>query len=109
MYLLVASLFSCTSQVFGRKCLVGLVDKAEESLRRYERFFKWDKKMPNSNDKDKCLQQFLDNGDKRIEHPTYEGTTAWEALRKKNEYDVLLYQFAEQLYNQQSKIYDQTT
>jgi len=93
-------------EVFGRKCLIGLVDKAEESLRRYERFFQWDKKVPNSEAKDTCLQQYLANGDTRKEHPTYEGTAAWETLRKKNEYDCLLYEFAEKLYTQQSTIYE---
>lgn len=63
----------------------------------------------NSDAKNKCVRQYLDNGDKRKEHPKYEGTAAWEVLRKKNEYDVLLYQFAEQLYTQQSTIYEKMT
>jgi len=93
-------------EVFGRKCLVGLVDKAEESLRRYERFFGWDKKVSDSGSKDQCLTQYLANGDKRKDHPTYESTEAWEVLRKKNEYDCLLYEFAEKLYTQQDAIYE---
>lgn len=86
---------------------MGLVDKADESMRRYEHFFGWDKKMSFSEAKERCLQQYLTNGDKRNEHPTYEGTAAWEALRKKNEYDVLLYEYATNLYDLQSKIFEE--
>eukprot|EP00581_Thalassiosira_minuscula_P010982 CAMPEP_0183714590 /NCGR_PEP_ID=MMETSP0737-20130205/9068_1 /TAXON_ID=385413 /ORGANISM="Thalassiosira miniscula, Strain CCMP1093" /LENGTH=1419 /DNA_ID=CAMNT_0025943545 /DNA_START=24 /DNA_END=4283 /DNA_ORIENTATION=- len=93
-------------EVFGRKCLVGLVDKAEESIKRYERFFGWDKKVHYADTKETCINQYLNNGDKRQEHPTYEGTDAWETLRKKNEYDVLLYEFAEKLYTQQASMYE---
>ena len=91
-------------EVFGHKCLVGLVDKIDESLARYERFFGWDKKIPDSDRKDKCVRQYLDSGNKRQEHPTYEGTTAWETLRKKNEYDEILYEYAKNLFQQQEKI-----
>lgn len=33
-------------EVFGRKCLVGLADRAEESFRRYKQFFRWDQNVP---------------------------------------------------------------
>ena len=95
-----------TVPVFGHKCLVGLVDKAEESLGRYERFFRWDTKIPNSAAKDKCVRQYLEAGDKRKEHPNYVGTAAWETLRKKNEYDEILYEYAKNLYDQQSTMYE---
>ena len=95
-----------TVPVFGHKCLLGLVDKAEESLGRYERFFRWDTKIPNSAAKDKCVRQYLEAGDKRKEHPNYVGTAAWETLRKKNEYDEILYEYAKNLYDQQSTIYE---
>ena len=35
-------------EVFGRKCLVGLADRAEESFRRYKQFFRWDQNVPNN-------------------------------------------------------------
>lgn len=92
--------------MFGRKCLVGLADKAEESIRRYELFFHWDKRLSDFSQKERCLKTTLSKHDKRQEHPTYEGTEAWEVLRKKNEYDVLLYEYAENLYSQQSVLYE---
>lgn len=92
--------------VFGRKCLVGLADKADESIRRYERFFRWDKSVPNEAQKESCLKTTLSKHDKRLDHPTYEGSDAWEVLRKKNEYDVLLYEYATNLYSQQSVLYE---
>jgi len=95
--------FAC--QVFGRKCLVGLLDKVEESLQRYEHFFGWDSRVANAEKKEVCIHDYLANGDKRNSHPTYVGTNAWEVLRKKNEYDVLLYEYARGLYGQQSTIY----
>ena len=87
-------------EVFGRKCLVGLVEKAEESIRRYERFFNWSDNTSN------CVGDRLANSDKRNQHNSYEGTSAWEVLRKKNEYDVLLYEYAKNLYTQQSTMYE---
>ncbi len=98
-------MFPFARQVFGRKCLVGLLDKIEESLQRYEGFFRWDSRVANAEKKDICVRDYLANGDKRNGHPTYEGTNAWEVLRKKNEYDVLLYEYARGLYVQQSAIY----
>mmetsp|Transcript_9229 Transcript_9229/g.19204 ORF Transcript_9229/g.19204 Transcript_9229/m.19204 type:complete len:1272 (+) Transcript_9229:90-3905(+) len=92
-------------EVFGRKCLVGLLDKVEESLQRYEHFFGWDSRVANAEKKEVCIHDYLANGDKRNSHPTYVGTNAWEVLRKKNEYDVLLYEYARGLYGQQSTIY----
>lgn len=88
-------------EVFGRKCLVGLVEKAEESIRRYERFFGWGGSKYNV-----CVGERLANSDKRNQHESYGGTNAWEALRKKNEYDVLLYEYAKNLYTQQSTMYE---
>jgi len=88
-------------EVFGRKCLVGLVEKAEESIRRYERFFGWGNGKYNA-----CVGDRLANSDKRNQHESYEGTNAWEALRKKNEYDVLLYEYAKNLYTQQATMYE---
>jgi hypothetical protein len=92
--------------VFGRKCLVGLSDKAEESIRRYERFFRWGKGVANEKQKESCLQTTLSKHDKRKDHPTFTGSDAWEVLRKKNEYDVLLYEYARNLYSQQSVLYE---
>ncbi|KAL7499269.1 hypothetical protein ACHAWT_006890 [Skeletonema menzelii] len=91
-------------EVFGRKCLVGLVEKAEESIRRYERFFGWgDNRGSGYNS---CVGDRLVKADKRNQHDSFEGTNAWEVLRKKNEYDVLLYEYAKNLYTQQSTMYE---
>jgi uncharacterized protein YeaC (DUF1315 family) len=93
--------------VFGRKCLVGLSEKAEESIRRYERFFRWGEGAANNEkQKESCLQTTLSKHDKKKDHPTYAGSDAWEVLRKKNEYDVLLYEYARNLYSQQSVLYE---
>lgn len=80
---------------------MGLVEKAEESIRRYERFFGWGDSKYNA-----CVGERLANSDKRNQHDTFEGTNAWEALRKKNEYDVLLYEYAKNLYTQQSTMFE---
>jgi hypothetical protein len=92
--------------VFGRKCLVGLSEQAEESIRRYARFFQWDKNVPDLAQKESCLKTTLTKHDKREKHPTYEGFDAWEVLRKKNEYDVLLYEYAKNLFSQQTVLYE---
>lgn len=92
--------------VFGRKCLVGLSDKAEESVKRYERFFRWNERVSNEAHKETCLKTTLSKHDKRQDHPTYEGSDAWEVLRKKNEYDVLLFEYETNLFSQQSVLYE---
>lgn len=62
--------------------------------------------MSNDQQKENCLQTTLSKHDKRKSHPTYKGSNAWEVLRKKNEYDVLLYEYAINLYSQQSVLYE---
>lgn len=91
-------------EVFGRKCLVGLVEEAEESIRRYERFFGWGGSINGANDL--CASERFQKSDKRNQHESFEGTNAWEVLRKKNEYDVLLYDYAKHLYTQQATLYE---
>ena len=52
------------------------------------------------------LPRRISVGDKRKEHPNYVGTAAWETLRKKNEYDEILYEYAKNMYDQQSTMYE---
>ena len=89
--------------MLDRKCLVGLEEKVEESMQRYEKYFHWHEGVSSSETKEGCLRQFLDDErEQRKEHPTYiKGSKAWEALRKNNEYDMHLYEYAQHLYQQQ--------
>ncbi|KAL7485081.1 hypothetical protein ACHAW6_010682, partial [Cyclotella cf. meneghiniana] len=95
-------------QVLGGKCIIGLSDEVEQSILRFDHFFQWTKRSSDSPQvkarRESCLSKTLSNHAVR-NIPTYEGTNAWEVLKKKNTYDILLYEFAKKVYSQQSVLF----
>jgi hypothetical protein len=125
-------------QVLRRKCLVGLTNKMEESLQRFQLFFHWplvgiprkkditaDTSSPssssttiNSNDTNpsgeyllsgqECKNKFLMEGRKNEnpKHPKVnKGTSLWNQIANIHRYDVELYAYVENLFDQQASIF----
>jgi len=89
-------------EILRRKCLVGLFDKMQESLIRFELYFGWRRNM-GSKEK-KCESELIKNGDERHEHIMVdEGSKAWSALLKQNMFDMELYLYAENLFEEQGR------
>ena len=90
-------------EIIKRKCVVGLFEKMEESLIRFEIYFGWRAEM--SSKQKKCEKKLLENGDERHDHPIVEkGTKGWKALMQQNRFDMELYQYAVKLFDEQGKI-----
>lgn len=85
-----------------RKFLVGLLSEKEKSLDRFEKFFGWKFKVKPDN-QELCRSVLIDQGansNVHIDLPD-EGTDAHNALLFHNRWDILLYEFIEDLFKTQ--------
>ena len=101
-------------EVLRRKFFVGLIDKMEESMDRFERFFRWSYRV-NPHNQEKCREGLLSRGGganrnvnaTKKAHPK-EGTEGWELLAEKNKYDLQLYDYVVELFDQQESLLDES-
>jgi hypothetical protein len=100
------------NEVLRRKFFIGLIDKMEESMDRFERFFRWTYKV-NPTSQEACRDRLLtgEGGSNRNVNATKkahpkEGTRGWELLAEKNRYDLQLYEYARELFDVQEKLLD---
>eukprot|EP00591_Stephanopyxis_turris_P005329 CAMPEP_0195524684 /NCGR_PEP_ID=MMETSP0794_2-20130614/24658_1 /TAXON_ID=515487 /ORGANISM="Stephanopyxis turris, Strain CCMP 815" /LENGTH=562 /DNA_ID=CAMNT_0040654957 /DNA_START=357 /DNA_END=2045 /DNA_ORIENTATION=- len=90
--------------IVRRKFLVGLSDKIEESLERFEKFFRWKYSVDPSN-QEKCREVLLEKGansSHKVEIPQ-PGSQAYDLLAAKNVYDIKLYEYVESLFKEQEQ------
>lgn len=109
--------YKAAEEVFGRKCLVGLIDKYSESMERFAKFFLWEgiqsintrhphatserDKMKDLEGKRKCFQNMITKGVNRHQYAKIDkASQVWKALAVKNRYDMHLYEYAETMYLQ---------
>ena len=93
-------------EILGRKCLVGLVNQFDKSLTRFKRYFGWNELVVEE-DKNPCEERLITHGDNVHLHPKYkEGSAVWELLKKKNGHDLMLYEYAEELFEKQAMYSD---
>lgn len=91
------------TQILAEKCVIGLLDKMEESIHRFESYFGW--KLDRRGEK--CLDRFLNmriNQNDKHDHSFVEGTDEWEMLLASNEFDVAVYENARALYDYQGEL-----
>jgi hypothetical protein len=108
-------------EILRRKCVIGLLGEKGESMKRFERFFGWDVDVSSDrndvieqqaapeasrwkNVKDEeCRDRLLYWGwINKNKHPTVEeGSTVFRLLESKNRYDIELYMYARQLFDEQ--------
>ena len=99
-------------EVLRRKFFVGLTDKMEESMDRFERFFRWSYRV-NPHNQEKCREELLSKGGganrnvnaTKKAHPA-KGTEGWELLAAKNNYDLQLYDYVVEMFDQQESLLD---
>mmetsp|Transcript_8496 Transcript_8496/g.12362 ORF Transcript_8496/g.12362 Transcript_8496/m.12362 type:complete len:395 (+) Transcript_8496:114-1298(+) len=87
-----------------KKVLVGLLSEIEESVERFDKFFRWTYSV-NPKNQETCRSQEINEGanvnkEKKIEVPQ-PGSVAYELLVKQNYLDIELYEFAEALFKEQ--------
>ena len=103
--------FALAKEVLRRKFFVGLIDQMEESMDRFERFFRWAYRV-NPHNQEKCREGLLIGGGAnrnvnatKKAHPK-EGTEGWALLAEKNKYDLQLYDYVVELFDQQADLLD---
>lgn len=113
-------------EILRRKCLIGLTDEKSESLKRFEKFFDWNAdeahrhESVNSEDKsaertraekwrksiikdEECKDRLLHySWEKKHKHDIpEENDVSYKLLESKNRYDIELYIYARQLFDEQ--------
>jgi len=91
-------------EVLRQKCIIGLVDEKNESWLRLMRLFGWE---AHSDDGNECLDRHLNFvWSNKHNHPVIEeGTLAWQLLYKQNELDMMLYEYAHLLFQEQAALF----
>eukprot|EP00581_Thalassiosira_minuscula_P001909 CAMPEP_0183748716 /NCGR_PEP_ID=MMETSP0737-20130205/67914_1 /TAXON_ID=385413 /ORGANISM="Thalassiosira miniscula, Strain CCMP1093" /LENGTH=1088 /DNA_ID=CAMNT_0025984455 /DNA_START=208 /DNA_END=3474 /DNA_ORIENTATION=- len=105
-------------EVIGRKCLIGLLSNMHESMERFSKFFVWEQihsvnirhhqeEGHNLEEKRKCFQKKATQGVNRHQYAKIApNSTIWNAFKKKNYYDLQLYEYAVVLYSKQKVVYE---
>lgn len=99
--------------ILKRKCLILLMDQFEESLDHLLTYMDWKdgslSHLDEGTGKNKCYDAFLFRTPaNKNEHPGIEtGSEEWQLLRKRNEYDIILYHYAKSLFIEQKKLIEQ--
>jgi hypothetical protein len=89
------------------KCLVGLLSRIEESFQRFETYFGWSD-MKLSQERVDCRNQLLHSNwpNRNSYPPVEEGSVIWDLLLKENMYDMLLYEYAINLFDEQTSLFN---
>mmetsp|Transcript_15528 Transcript_15528/g.22705 ORF Transcript_15528/g.22705 Transcript_15528/m.22705 type:complete len:350 (-) Transcript_15528:208-1257(-) len=88
------------------KYLVGLTSKMEESVDRFDTYFGWvdNEKRPL------CQEEAIKSGFNKNPHPPVEkGSKTWNILADYLSYDLQLYDYIVQLYEEQGELFGATT
>lgn len=93
--------------ILEEKVLIGLIDRMEDSVDRFNRYFGWEE----SPDKVPCAGDMLGHkngtGSNSHAHPkVLPDTPEWEALASINRYDIQLYDFAVALFEEQGILFE---
>lgn len=99
--------FEKAKYILEEKVLIGLIDRMEESVDRFNKYFGWDE----SPDKVPCAEDMLGHksstGSNSHAHRKIEpGSDDWKALAAINRYDIQLYDFAVALFEEQGILFE---
>eukprot|EP00543_Licmophora_paradoxa_P000053 CAMPEP_0202449388 /NCGR_PEP_ID=MMETSP1360-20130828/8121_1 /ASSEMBLY_ACC=CAM_ASM_000848 /TAXON_ID=515479 /ORGANISM="Licmophora paradoxa, Strain CCMP2313" /LENGTH=394 /DNA_ID=CAMNT_0049067291 /DNA_START=62 /DNA_END=1246 /DNA_ORIENTATION=- len=93
--------------VVRRKVLVGLMTKLDESMTRFEKFFHW-KYHVNPPNQEVCRERLTKGGSnsnsKNKKEKPKPGDATWEALTAQNTLDIQLYEYIEELFQEQAAL-----
>mmetsp|Transcript_15529 Transcript_15529/g.22707 ORF Transcript_15529/g.22707 Transcript_15529/m.22707 type:complete len:346 (-) Transcript_15529:208-1245(-) len=93
-------------EIIRTKFLVGLSSKMEESVDRFDTYFGWvdNEKRPL------CQEEAIKSGFNKNPHPPVEkGSKTWNILADYLSYDLQLYDYIVQLYEEQGELFGATT
>mmetsp|Transcript_30347 Transcript_30347/g.44316 ORF Transcript_30347/g.44316 Transcript_30347/m.44316 type:complete len:278 (+) Transcript_30347:396-1229(+) len=87
--------------ILRQKVLVGLITQIEESVNRFDKYFGWTLRQEEHPE---CFERFIRQGENINEHEhVQEGSDTWNKLAELAKYDVQLYEYALQLFDEQGK------
>lgn len=91
-------------EVLRTKCIVGLLNKKDESMRRFVSYFSWDNTASRSLE---CQEKLLSwSWSAKNKHPPLEkNSEAWKLLEEHNTFDMRLYEYAKQLFEYQRQLF----
>ena len=92
-------------EVVRTKFIVGLMSKIEPSMVRFEKFFRWTYRV-NPPNQEACRERLMTGGansNKKNKKPLEEGDPAWDLLAQQNNFDLQLYAYIEQLFEEQEQ------
>ena len=92
-------------EVIRRKFMVGLMTQIEETMERFERFYRWTYHV-NPPNQEKCRERLLKGGSNKnssTKDKPKPGSDEWNLLELQNKYDLQLYQYLEVLFKEQEQ------
>lgn len=98
-------------EVLRTKCLIGLLHSKTETMRRLQQLFNIQAKNAPTQLRDECQEKLLywDWPGKNRHELVAKGSEAWNVLYKQNTFDVRLYEYAEELFVAQGKLFREDT
>jgi len=89
-------------KIVNDKILVGLLSRGDESMRRFEKFFRW-KYRVNPPNQEKCRERLMNSGANKGTNKKDGALTedAHRVLAYRNRLDIQLYKFIEDLFERQ--------
>ena len=96
--------FLVAKEVLRTKCLVGLLDELEESVRRFDLYFGFGQ---STQPDPICTAKYLKTGSNRHAHPSVPppDSPTYQVLQRNNHMDIRLYQYARELFVDQARIF----
>jgi hypothetical protein len=100
-------------EVLRRKAVIGLYDAPLISLKKYARYFNWDHLRTGgyfTDDTEKCFKNSIEVAKSKdevlgalnlIDDDAKDGSDAWKAILKRNQFDYELYMYGQRLYKYQ--------
>jgi hypothetical protein len=100
-------------EVLRRKAVIGLYDAPLISLKKYARYFNWDQLRTGgyfTDDTEKCFKNSIEVAKSKdevlgalnlIDDDAKDGSDAWKAILKRNQFDYELYMYGQRLYKYQ--------
>lgn len=93
-------------EVLRTKCLIGLLQDKTETMRRLDILFNI-RAIEKTQVREECQEKLLywDWPGKNRHDPVEPGSEAWVALEKHNTFDLRLFEYAQQLFDAQGKLF----
>jgi len=90
-------------EILRRKCIIGLFDHHEETMRRFKIYFNWD----DSERKQDCINKMMMKTlSSRQEYSSLsKDSLGWELLMMRNRFDMELFSYARYLFGEQMRLF----